>query len=243
MSKFHRRAATEQELKILAKQAETGKVSYGCMTVLFLIVPAAILYFLGDWFGAIISPEAARIGRWTLPTLALVLYLVILREVIQSANKLRAQIQRDLDHQEVEEIRVTNADVGLIGSARPNSNHALVFGMPDRRLLYVKLLPELFEPTTYGAKDDAAVAKGDVLNRLAAPYSFPSTEFVLRRFPYSGALLGIDVEGDYAPPRNLRPSLRNVQLFRPSEIFTGAIDNITEVIEIEQAQRKRGDSL
>lgn len=243
MSKSHRRAATEQERKILTKQAEDEKVSYGCLTLFCLIIPASILFYLGHILGGVISPEVAMVARWTLPALAVILYLVILRDVMKSAHKLRALIQKDLDHQEVEEIRVVSADVGLIGSARPHSNNALVFGLPDRRILFVKLLPSVFDPRTYGAANDAAVAKGDVLNRLAAPHAFPSTEFVLRRFPYSGTLLGIDVEGDYAPPRNLRPSLRSMQLFRPTELFTGSLDNISEVIEIEQAQRKRADSL
>lgn len=235
--------ATDKELAQLAKKLDDGQGAYGCLTILCLAIPAVLLYFLGDWVGSWFGSEAARFGRALAPWLPVLPYVVLLRNMIRADRKRRWQIERDLDHQEVEEIRVAGGEVGLIGAPKPSRNNALVFALPDRKLLYLQLLPELFEPPTYGADKDAAVAKGEVLNRLAAPYSFPNTEFVVTRFAQSGDVISIQTAGDYAAPKQLRPSLRSVELFRPSEMFTGTLKQISEVIEIEQAQRKRGDTL
>jgi hypothetical protein len=222
------RPATPRECEIIVNQARFDFVSYGCLTLFFGVVPAVGLGWLGAWIGSFISPDARAFGRYIGWALSVVLLLYALVSFTPFSRRQRKTASKDAEALIVEQIAVsTNTvfEIGLINDNEP----ILVFDIGSGGLLFLQG-QWLREPATYGTEPLSEDPPEEIVNNLPSPYSFPSTEFVIERFPHSGLVLSIQVSGEYLAPQKTVEALKYKYEFHDSEIFTGEIENVAQVL-------------
>ena len=78
----------------------------------------------------------------------------------------------------------------------------------------------------------------ECFNGLPKPYSFPSTEFTIARFPMSGIQLGIEVAGAYLAPESIVEARLSEFNLGDTAILDGNLDDIAIVLEREDAAKR-----
>jgi hypothetical protein len=229
------RAPTDDELGLIVSQAKADIASYGCLILFFGVVPAIGFGWLGGWVGSFISPEAAAIGRCIGWAASAVILISVLVTFIPSARRRQEKASKDVEAPVIEELAVSTTrvvEIGLINDNEP----ILAFDIGYDKLLFLQG-QWLRDPEVYGLKVVNEDPSEDFLNGLAAPHSFPSSSFIIDRLQHSGRVFTIRVNGPYLAPEKTIEALRPDYEFGDSEIFTGRIDDIAEVLRREHAKR------
>jgi hypothetical protein len=229
------RKPTAEEKKDLAARAKPDVASYGCMSVLG-VGTAWVWGKIGGWLGQFISPRASTIGQW-LGWIAGAAPLVCLLAVfIPYDRKQRRLASRDHEAQTVTDIHVIHPrvmEISPIGNTAP----ILAVDIGDDTILYLQG-QWLLDYEVYGANGSGGEQHEHMLNGLPAPYSFPSTEFTISRYPHSGEVIGIHVAGEYVAPEAEREAMEREYQFRSSELFSGSLEDIAEILAREHERRK-----
>jgi hypothetical protein len=229
-------AADEQRL--IAGRAKPDYASYGCIAILFAILPAYLLGNLGGWLGGFISPEAAKYGQWLGWALAAILFVAAIVTFIPYERRRRRRAAQDCEDQVIQDIHVVEPrvlEIGLISDNEP----ILAFQIADNKILFLQG-QWLRDCGTYGVDAPGIEPYEEFINGLPPPHSFPSSEFTLSRLPNSGEVLGIRVAGRYLAPGAAVEALKPEYDFADSELLDGSLDDIADVLAHEHAQRKLG---
>ena len=124
-------------------------------------------------------------------------------------------------------------EIDLINDNEP----ILAFDIGDNKILFLQG-QWLRDPQTYGAQSRDEDPYEEFINGLPAPFSFPNTKFSISRFPHSGDVIAIQVEGEYLQPEQAVEALLPEFEFGCSELFEGPLDRIADVL-IEEHERRR----
>ena len=232
------RPQTPEERRRIARRARLDVASYGCVTVYVGVAPVIMLCLLGGWLGGFISEEAVTYGRWIGSAAGVGVFGCMLVSYSRFDRRKRRLAAEDVDAGGVEEIEVVEPRVVEIFLLNDNEP-ILAFEIGEGRLLYVQG-PWLRDPVTYGTElpDDDEYAQ--FVNGLPEPYAFPATRFTVTRFPESGMVLGIRVEGGYLRPEKTVDILKREYEFGESALFDGSLDDLAGVLAREHARRKTG---
>src|SRR5262245_8470494 len=98
------RAPTPEERRLLAGRALPDFGSYGCITILFGVVPVYLFGEFGAWLGGFFSPEAVTYGQWIGWSLAAILFVAVIASFIPYERLQRRRATRDRDAQIVQDI-------------------------------------------------------------------------------------------------------------------------------------------
>jgi len=229
------RPQTPEEQRRIARRARLDVASYGCMTIFTGVGSVIMLGLLGGWLGGLISEGAASYGRWIGSAAGAGFFGCMLVSYSRFDRRKRRLAAEDVEAGVVEEIRVVEPRVIEI-FLRNDNEPILAFEIGDGRLLYLQG-PWLRDPLTYGTElpDDDEYAP--FVNGLPEPYAFPATHFTLTRFPKSGIVLGICVEGGYLKPEKTVDILKREYDFGESALFDGSLDDLASVLSREHTRR------
>lgn len=225
------RTPTPEERRVIEALLKPDYASFGCLIILSGGL-AWTFGLIGYWVGSFSSPMVASYARWAGWITGVALGLPILFALIPFDRKLRKLAERDHVAQLVQDIHVVDPrviEVAAIGNRSPN----LAIDIGAGKILYLQG-QWLYKEELYGAvspAEDEGDDGDDRFNGLRPPFSFPATEFVISRLPVSGEVLRIQVLGDYIQPGPPRDVLKPGYDFRPSELFSGSLDDIAGVLE------------
>lgn len=220
----------------MARRCKPDLVSYGCMVALSF-GPIWLLGLLGGWTGSFVSEEGSSVGRsigWVLGLVPLVVLFTIFIRYERRQRKLASEDERSST---VEEIRVQDAkviEINFLG----NNGPILAFDIGDSKILFLQG-QWLEHHQIYGAKEPGGEEQEHIFNGLDAPNSFPSTEFIVTRFPHSGDVSKIEILGDYLPPEARVDAMKPEYEFQPSEILDGPLDQLADVLAAAHHKKQR----
>jgi hypothetical protein len=239
MSPEHRitsRSPTAEELQAMRAQTKPSMASWGCLLVIWGVVPMTMLAFTGGLIARWLAPDRVVMGRLLGAIAGSLILAWFMRLYIPHERRQRRIAAKDFDDLVVQEIAVRDPrviEVGLI------NDHAPIVAMDigDGKLLFLQG-QWLIDLSIYGApqmerKDDYE----EFLNQLPAPYSFPSSAFTILRLPHSGMVLHIRVEGAYVRPEKEVEALRREFQFGDSELLEGELEQIADVLAKEHVRR------
>src|SRR5688500_10744444 len=129
------RSPSDAEQQLIAERTKHHFASYGCIIVLFAIVPGYMLGKFGGWLGGLTSQEASTFGQWTGWLLSAVVFVSVLALFLPYERRLRRRAARDEQAQVVQEIHVVEprvVEIGLINDNEP----ILAFDIGDNKILY-----------------------------------------------------------------------------------------------------------
>jgi hypothetical protein len=230
------RPPSPTEQRLIAGLTKPNVASWGCLAIIFGIVPALLLGALGGWLGGFISDEASTYGQWIGWILSAILLVSVVFSFFPFERRMRRRAARDQQDRIVQEIHVVEPrviEIGLINDNEP----ILAFDVGSNKILFLQG-QWLRDAGTYGTDGPEDDSGDEFINGLPAPHSFPSTEFTVSRFPHSGEVLGIRVHGKYAPPQSVVEALRFEYEFGDSELFDGSLEEIASLLAREHEQRK-----
>ncbi|MCA9024588.1 MAG: hypothetical protein KDA86_05210 [Planctomycetaceae bacterium] len=222
-------------MRIISIRSRPDIASYGCLTLFFAIIPAWLLGKFGRWLGSMISAEAATYGTWCGWSAAVILFVIALITFIPYELRRRKRVIEDREAGLIQEIRVSDArvvEIGLISDNEP----ILAFDIGHDKILFLQG-QWLRYCTTYGAKALEGDPHEEFINGFPEPYSFPSDEFIVTRYPNSGEVVGIRVAGSYLPPEAEIEVLKPQYEFGDSEILDGSLDDIASILADEHDRR------
>ena len=229
------RPPSPTERRLIAGRTKPDIASWGCLVIFFGIVPVYFLGKLGGWVGGFISEDASTYGQWIGWILAAFLFVSAVAMFLPYERRLRKKAAKDEQESIVQEIHVVEPrviEIGLINDNEP----ILAFDIGDNKVLFLQG-QWLRDAGTYGTDSPEADPFDEFINGLPAPHSFPSTEFTVARFPQSGEVLGIRVQGKYAEPQAKVEALKPEFEFGDSEILDGSLDDIAAVLAREHERR------
>lgn len=187
---------------------------------------SALLRGIGQHFG----PTHSLFAYWIGWAIAVILGAFAARAYFAGERHRTEEARLDLENSQVEEILVIDADVVEI-SIDALEEPALVFRLDERRLLLLQG-NWLFNGETYGADSDRSLDDMDpeFFNGLRTPHSFPSSSFVVTRFPLSRQIAAIRVDGEYVAPRTLRVKYaeKHCSVLSDCEIFPGTLHSLEQ---------------
>lgn len=216
------RPPTEDERKDMAGRAGFDLGSYGCLLLFGGLGPAFVVGLFAGWVIGCIAGAG--------------LLLVWLVWFIPYERRQRRRAALDAKDQIVQEITVRDPRVVEIDPDTDNEP-VLVFDIGRGKSLFLQG-QWLRDPSTYGAPEHEGDPEEEFLNGLAAPWSFPSTSFIVTRLPHSGRVLGIQVMGEYRQPeKEIHGAWNREYEFGDSELFDGELDRIADVLAREHAAR------
>jgi len=230
------RQLTADEQRLISARAKPEYATYGCLVVFFALVPAIGLGLFGAWVGSFLSAPAAMIGLGVGCCIAALVFLSALVPFIKYDRRRRKRALRDNLDQVMQVVHVTNPrviEIGLINDDEP----VLAFDIGEDTVLFLRG-QWLRDCETYGVRLLETDAGDDFINGLPAPHSFPSTEFTLSRFPNSGEVVSIRVQGSYLAPQSVVDALKPEYEFGDSELLTGSLKEIAAILAREHARRK-----
>jgi hypothetical protein len=229
------RTPSPEEQWLIAGRARPDFASYGCLTLFFAIAPVYPLGKLGGWLGGFISADAATYGQWLGWLVAALLFVVAIVSFLPYDRRRRQRAVQDREAQIVQDIHVVAPhviEIGLISDNEP----ILAFDIGDNKILYLQG-QWLRDYGTYGTEGPEGDPHEEFVNGLPAPYSFPSSEFTISRFPNSGEVLGIRVAGHYVAPQSVVEALKPEYEFGDSELLDGSLQDIADVLAREHERR------
>ena len=207
-------------------------VLYGCATIFLVLLPAWFFGVVGTWIGDIFSPEAASYGKWIGRAIPAITGLFTLTGLALYGREEQALRNADERAGLIQEIQVSVSRVAQIepaGDCEPN----LVFDIGDGKLLLLQG-QWLYDPKTYGASKPDGDPIEEFVNGLDPPYSFPSTDFDVVRFPHCGNVPSIKVRGEYLPPEETSDEIPREHVLLDSEILTGSFEAITDALQAKR---------
>ncbi len=223
------RAPKPDELRVIQAQAKPDVASFGCLVLMFGILPGFLLGKLGAWIGRQSSPPLTaeyHLAGWLIGFLVFVFALF---KFLPYQRHRRKRARSDASELTVQEISVTNPRVFELFLVDENEP-ILAFDIGDDKILYLQG-QWLRDAETYGAVCDSnSDPEENIVNGLAAPFSFPSSAFTLTRLPHSKRILKIIVQGAYLPPEKKTDALRQEYDFRDSELFEGQLEDLTNIL-------------
>ncbi len=229
------RPPNQEEQRVLQAQKRPDVASFGCLTIIFGIVPFFLLGKLGAWIGGFASDQSVVYGRWIGWAVGVGILVLALAAFIPYARRQQLRGRKDVDEQLVQEIAVSQSrvvEIFLISDNEP----ILAFEIGEGKILFLQG-QWLRDSSTYGAPRQNDDPEEQFLNGLPKPFSFPSTAFTVARLPHSGRVLSIAVRGDYLAPEKKVEALRREYEFGDSELFNGSLEDIAGVLLREHAKR------
>lgn len=229
------RSPNTAECKLIATRTKPDIASWGCLVIFLGMGPAFLLGIVGGWLGGFISEDASTYGQWFGGFLSAVVFVSAAVSYMRYERRARKRAMRDDQAKLVQEILVVEPrviEIGLINDNEP----ILAFDIGDNKVLFLQG-QWLRDPGTYGTDGPEGDPFDEFINGLPAPHSFPSSEFIISRFPHSGEVLGIRVAGKYAAPQAVVEALKLEYEFGDSEVFDGSLDDIAGVLAREHARR------
>ena len=238
------RPPTPEEQQLIEAHSKFDGCSLGCGIFLFTLVPSVLLSALIIWPGGYFIDDAPKVAMVIGSLLAAFLFLVFLPSFISHQRYQRRLALEDHEAQLIQDIHVTDhrvVEIGLINDNEP----ILAFEIDENVALFLQG-QWLRDEATYGAEplseeqyeDDALV---EHVNHLPAPHSFPSSEFTVSRFPNSGIVTRIRVQGEYVAPERVVEALEPEFCFKDSELLEGSLDDIAEVLWLENRRRNKDE--
>jgi hypothetical protein len=227
------RTTTPEEQRQIKASSGPDYASYGCFTVLF-IMGGIGLGLVGGWIGGLVSPEAKTYGTIVGWSIAVAWWMWMVVAFVPFERRLRQRAKLDCDAHVVQVIQVRDprvVEIGLINDNEP----ILAFDIGDNKILFLQG-QWLLDPQTYGASSPEEDASEEFVNGLPAPHSFPSSRFSISRFPHSGDVIEIQVEGEYRRPEQVVEALQPEFEFGCSELFEGSLDQIAQLL-VEEHRR------
>jgi len=209
--------------------------NWGCLLV-FAALPAAGLFFVGRWAAGFVSAVSTEAGSW----IGLLVAAGLLARVTFQAGKGfqtdRRRARQDLDAGVAEEIEVRTSGIVLLGEEGTKTEPRLAFDIGDGKLLVLAGF-WMQRPLLYGAPNDViAAARRDrralqgIFNRLPPPWSFPCSEFTLRRLPASSVVLSIRIAGEPLDPTWVAAPGLAKQRLPQSLIVEGALGRVADAV-------------
>lgn|ERR1700722_641043 len=229
------RTTSPEEQRLIAARSKVDCASYGCITIFFGVVPIYLLGKLCGWVGGYISAEAATYGQWFGWSVAAIFFVIVMLMFARFERRRRQHAFKDNKAQIVQEIHVTDPrviEIALISDNEP----ILALDVGNNAILFLQG-QWLRDPTTYATEQAEDDPSEEFINGLPAPFSFPSSEFTLSRFPNSGEIIGIRVAGVYVAPTAAVEALKPEYEFGDSELFEGSLDDIAGVLNREHKRR------
>ena len=211
--------------------------NYGCACIFFGLVPWFLLWRLFRWLGHQTGYKGDLIPLTLASVVAIALCVCVFRKLAAEmgrAKKRGAAATDDL----VEEWHITSSrvlELVPLGDDEP----VLCFEAGAGRIVMLKG-QWLRDESIYGApriKDDP---DENFLNGLGSPFSSPSREFVVVRWPGSTRVLSIRPLAGYLPPESSKVRIKNNHYFRDSETFSRDLDQLQQVLDAEAQKDKPG---
>lgn len=196
---------------------------------------AWVLSIIGGFIGSFLPPAIATYSCWIGWCLGAFILIVLLCAYVPYERRQRCLASADTEADSITDIQVTNArayELGPVGNLSP----IFAIDIGDEQILYLAG-QWLYDPSTYGAPDLAIDEQERSANGLPAPYSFPTDDFTITRFPVSGEVVAIATNGNYIAPIQTVDAMKTDFQFQPSEIFHGSLDRVAEVLEAEHQRR------
>jgi hypothetical protein len=216
------RPATEAELA-LAREQGKFRGALGCLAVplAFVLFGSVAVAGRAGWAFA-----AALIGA------VLIVFAIFARSMTSYLRPIRERIREDLANGTVEILAITSAAPLHVPAMHSSVDPAFAIELDDGRTL-VLLGQWLSDPKAFGGtwrdlpEDDDA---GDAFaNGLPPPYAFPTSAFTVERFPVSGTVVRIGLNGPYVAPADLEVDLRPVNDY-PSRIYETPAARLSEAL-------------
>lgn len=230
------RSPNADEQQLIASRATPDIASFVYIIIFFAIVPVWLLGILGGWVGDFISVNASTYGRWIGWLVSAILFISMLATFIPYERRKRLRASQDSKRQIIQDIHIFQPR--LVEIARINDNEPiLAFQIDENQILYLQG-QWIRDEGMYGAEPLKCDPYGEFINGLPEPYSFPSTEFKVSRFPNSKEVTGIHVTGKYLAPETEVTAVNAEYEFGDSELFDGSLDDIAGVLAQEHERRK-----
>lgn len=230
------RSPSAAEQQLIANRVMPDLASYGCMSLIFGVVPAFLLGKLGGWVGGFISQDASTYGQWIGGVVSAVLLVSVLLSFQRYERRARRWAALDDQAKIIQEIHVVEPrviEIGLINDNEP----ILAFDVGDNKILFLQG-QWLRDSGIYGTDRPEGDPLDEFINGLPEPNSFPSSEFTISRLPNSGEVLAIRVAGKYVAPHAVVDVLKFEYEFRDSELFDGSLDDMGGVLAREHERRR-----
>ena len=162
----------------------------------------------------------------------LIVFAIFARSMTSYLRPIRERIREDLANGTVEILAITSAAPLHVPAMHSSVDPAFAIELDDGRTL-VLLGQWLSDPKAFGGtwrdlpEDDDA---GDAFaNGLPPPYAFPTSAFTVERFPVSGTVVRIGLNGPYVAPADLEVDLRPVNDY-PSRIYETPAARLSEAL-------------
>ncbi|HSY20328.1 MAG TPA: hypothetical protein VK815_18435 [Candidatus Acidoferrales bacterium] len=211
--------------------------NYGCACIFFGLVPWFLLWRLFRWMGHKAGYHGDLVPLTLASVVVIALCVWVFRKLAQEMGRQKkrgASASDDL----VEEWHITSSRV-LELVPLGDDDPVLCFEAGPGRIVMLKG-QWLRDESIYGApriKDDP---HENFLNGLGSPFSFPSREFVVVRWPGSARVLSIRPAAGYLAPEPSKIRIKRDYYFRDSETFNGDLDQLQQVLDAEAQKNKAG---
>lgn len=208
--------------------------SCGCATICICVTPIIIFIFFSVGLGWIVGRpfnEMLIVGLLIGGLFGLFCSIVFLLTYIPRQRSNRRSATEDSKAQCIQDIHVTSSRVIEIDPGN-DLEPVLAFEIDGNTILLLKG-QWLREDSIYGSKLlEEDEYSDEYYNGLPAPYSFPSNEFTISRFPNSKVVTTIHVQGRYLAPESIQDvfSTGFESALGDSELLTGTLDDITGVL-------------
>ena len=143
-------------------------------------------------------------------------------------KQFRLRAQADLKAGIIQELSVSARAVATISSLN-GLEPVLAFDIGDDQILILQG-QWLWDGGIYEAEPLIGDSYEEFFNGFPEPNSFPSTEFMISRFPISGEVVRIRVSGAYMAPDEVRAELTSMHDFGMSELIPGSFQDIPSAI-------------
>jgi hypothetical protein len=131
------RPPSPTEQRLIAGLTKPNVASWGCLAIIFGIVPALLLGALGGWLGGFISDEASTYGQWIGWILSAILLVSVVFSFFPFERRMRRRAARDQQDRIVQEIHVVEPrviEIGLINDNEP----ILAFDVGSNKILFLQ---------------------------------------------------------------------------------------------------------
>lgn len=226
------RAMTEVERHAVGMMTKREWASYGCIFMVLGWIPIALICIL-------IACVVGWLDRPPIYALSIIvggialtgwIIIAFIRGVKEIETRERHRARKDLESDMVQVLEVNHPRSIEIGALNDNAP-ILAMDIGDDVILYLQG-QWLLDAETYSGECSTDDPDQETFNGLPAPLSYPSSGFTMTRTLNSGRVLSIQVDGVYQPPESLIEALKPEHDFRDSELFTGRLDDIAEILRI-----------
>lgn len=227
------RSMNQSERDILQQKGRALGMGFAIVLTLLALLGGGFLSMLLRGIGQNLGPVSGQFGYWIGWGIAVILGAFAARAYFTNERKRIEAATLDLQTNQVEEIVIAGADVVEIG-VDALEEPAIVFRLDGDQLLLMQG-GWLFDPAIYGDDPERDLVDMDpeFFNGLRTPRSFPSSRFVVIRFPLSKQIAAIRVEGEYVAPRimNVRFAEKYCELLGDCELLAGNFRSLEQSLQ------------